>query len=112
MKPFDLEAALDGAPVQTRDGRPVTQLTHFTVASDYSLAGVIEGYLYQWKLDGSLPSSLDDSRLDLVMAPVKKTGWVARLDDSKIIKWIYDTEEAAQAEYPGALSYHEITWEE
>lgn len=112
MKPFSLEEALAGAPVCTRDGRPVTKLTNFSVTSDYSLVGVIEGEFYKWMRDGGCSSSYVESERDLFMAPVKKTGWVARLDDSKIIKWIYDTEEAAQAEYPGAAGYHQIEWEE
>jgi hypothetical protein len=111
MKPFDLSAALAGAPVCTRGGRPVTQLTHFTVTSECPLVGVIEGEFFRWMLDGSFPSSLDDSRLDLVMAPVKKTGLVARHSDF-IGAHICQTEAEAKICYPEAISYHEITWEE
>jgi hypothetical protein len=112
MREFNIEEALAGHPVQTRDGRPVTQLTNFSVTSDYSLVGVIEGEFYKWMRDGGHLSSYVESERDLFMAPIIRTGWVARLDDSKIIKWIYDTEEAAQAEYPGAAGYHQIEWEE
>lgn len=42
MKPFDLEKALKGAPVVTRDGREVTQLFLFAVGDDkYPVYGVI-----------------------------------------------------------------------
>ena len=39
MKPFDLEKALNGAPVITRDGREVTQLHLFDVAEKISPLG-------------------------------------------------------------------------
>lgn len=53
MKPFDLEAALNGAAVVTRDGRKVTQLKVFNVASNtQTLIGVIhyEGEKYSYWL--------------------------------------------------------------
>lgn len=42
-KPFNLELALQGHPVVTRDGEPVTDLTIFTNANiqTYSLAGIL-----------------------------------------------------------------------
>ena len=43
MKPFNLEAALRGEKVVTRDGREVTQLKLFECDSDYPLAGVVIG---------------------------------------------------------------------
>ena len=46
MKPFDLKAALSGAPVVTRDGREVTQLVRFDGATTYSLAGLLDGRIY------------------------------------------------------------------
>lgn len=52
MKPFNLEAALAGEPVVTRDGRRVTQLTMFDGLSDRCLAGVIDGILLQWDKNG------------------------------------------------------------
>jgi len=105
MKPFNLEAALAGAPVCTRGGEPVTQLTPFTVTSDHPLVGVIEGEFYRWTLDGRFPSY---SPRDLFMAPVKKTGWIAR---SKY-QMVHETEDLAKRANPEALGYHEISWEE
>ena len=74
MKPFDLSAALAGAPVCTRDGREVTQLHKFDGVT-YGLVGVIQGQLYTWSVDGVADTG---SCRDLCMAPVKKTGWVVR----------------------------------
>jgi hypothetical protein len=45
------------------------------------------------------------------MAPVKKTGWVARYE-YKFCRGPYVSEEDVKAAEPHALRYHEITWEE
>lgn len=43
-KPFVLYNALAGVPVYTKDGRRVTQITHFHIpASKYTVYGLIEG---------------------------------------------------------------------
>jgi len=42
MKPFDLEKALAGKPVVTRDGNKVTQLTLFKTRRKQFLFGVVE----------------------------------------------------------------------
>jgi hypothetical protein len=51
-KPFNLEEALNGAKVVTRDGREVSQLTKFEGSKDYQLAGVTDGVLYTWTEQG------------------------------------------------------------
>jgi len=43
MRKFNLEEALNGKPVVTRDGRKVTELHLFKSNINYPLAGVIEG---------------------------------------------------------------------
>ncbi len=57
MKPFNLEEALKGKSVITRDGRPVNQLTLFKIGSHYlyPLVGVIEGMqdIHRWTADGT-----------------------------------------------------------
>jgi hypothetical protein len=117
MKPFDLEAALAGAPVQTRDGRPVTQLTNFSVTSDYSLIGVIEGEFYKWMRDGGHLSPYIESERDLFMAPIIRTGWIARYRCPRKKGYyasirIYDSKEEVEHEEPDAISYHPIEMEE
>lgn len=43
MKPFDLEKALAGERVVTRDGDEVTQITKFDlIRSEYFIRGVVE----------------------------------------------------------------------
>jgi hypothetical protein len=117
MRKFNIEEALAGHPVQTRDGRPVTQLTNFSVTSDYSLVGVIEGEFYKWMRDGGHLSSYVESERDLFMAPIKKTGWVARYENktcskSYVVGEVYDSEEDAEEHQPDAAAYHQIEWEE
>lgn len=73
MKPFDLQAALSGKPVQTRDGRKVIEikLMEKARANTMSVVVVYEGGEVQrynpdgnWLKGGGMPH-----RSDLVMAP-------------------------------------------
>jgi hypothetical protein len=118
MKLFSLEEALAGAPVQTRDGRPVTQLVKFDFSfGPVRLAGVIDDHrVGVWLADG-LDCTFGNSQSDLLMAPVKKTGWIARYmyghgNGFYINGVIFDSEEDVKAAEPNASSYHEISWEE
>jgi hypothetical protein len=121
MREFNIEEALAGHPVQTRDGRPVTQLTNFSVTSDYSLVGVIEGEFYKWMCDGSYggysSSSYVESERDLFMAPIIRTGWIARYRCPREEGYyasirIYDSKDAAIDDYPDAVDVIKIEWEE
>ena len=58
LKPFNLEEALNGAPLVTRDGRKVTHLHYFKDAthSPFKLFAVIENGLHAFKDDGSYGS--------------------------------------------------------
>ena len=74
MKPFNLEAALAGAPVVTRYGFKVTQLHEFSTVLTPSLFGVIgeNKCVSSWCSNGKSV----DPHFDLFMAPVKKKGWL------------------------------------
>lgn len=84
MKPFNLERALAGDPVVTRDGRTVTNVTHFEGANRFCLAAIIHPSndpfaktapaLSTFSKTGSY-YSLHDSVDDLFMASVKKELW-------------------------------------
>ena len=55
MKPWNLERALAGDPVITREGDPVTQLHQFNVdepENERSLYGVCNGTVMCWFLNG------------------------------------------------------------
>lgn len=75
MKPFDLEAAKKGAPLQYRDALPHTRL----VLAAYIPEAVESQQVIVRRLDNNCliihnskgKSGIDDS-LDLLMAPVKK----------------------------------------
>lgn len=79
MKPFVLDQALNGAPVVTRDGQPVTNITLFDGVDDDlhndPLYGVVDGVLESWSTDGQWRDGEDP--LDLFMAPIVKEGWVS-----------------------------------
>lgn len=80
--PFDLEKALAGHPVVTRDGQDVTGLHVFDAAiNEDALYGVVHGTIYSWDSDnGRQSTGVDD--LDLFLkapAPIKKKGWIGIL---------------------------------
>lgn len=66
--PFNLEDALRGAPVVTREGHPVTNLIQ---SRDNWLVGLSRGLEYAWRIDGRYWSLQCDNRHDLFMAPVE-----------------------------------------
>lgn len=92
MKPFDLEKALAGEPVVTRDGREVTQVTKFDLIDDvYMIHAVIYGDLESFTLNGEY-SKGKESELDLFMAPKKLSGFINVYADSANI---YKTKDEA-----------------
>lgn len=77
MKKFNLEAALAGEKVITRDGREVTQLVNFVVMTDRSLCGVIDKELCTWLVDGArYVAGVNIPNYQLFMAPKKLSGFV------------------------------------
>lgn len=83
MKPFDLEKALAGEPVVTRDGRKVQQFKHFHSLTDRAnrtecIGAVLDGSVREWNLKGEYRSNYleDTSKYDLFMAPKQRTAWV------------------------------------
>lgn len=77
MKPFNLEAALSGAKVVTRDGREVTEIYLFkNTAIEYPLAAIIDGGVHCFSKSGSDYSNNEESGYDLFMAGTKREGWV------------------------------------
>lgn len=77
MKPFDLQAALAGAPVRTRGGDPV-RIAGYNVdaLAEQRVIGWLEGgKATGWREDGIFSFTGDPSHLDLVMAPTVETRW-------------------------------------
>ena len=70
MKPFNLEAALRGEKVVTRDGRGVSQLIQFVgVNNSVAIWGVVdaENRPFSWYPDGVQHAFVNPSPLDLFM---------------------------------------------
>lgn len=88
-QPFDLQKALAGHPVVTRDGRKVIRIAHFPEASLYPVAALID------KQDGPLTFTESGNRicclhdhfdLFLEVKTVKRWGRVAKyIPDGRMI---------------------------
>lgn len=68
LEKFDLEKAINGAKVVTRDGREVLQLTKFECLNLYSLVGVVDGAIQKWTSEGIFDNQISESHLDLFLA--------------------------------------------
>jgi hypothetical protein len=95
-KPFNLERALAGDPVVTRDGKPVTQLTLFNISGRFPLVGVVDNSNESWTPTGLLCANGQTSCFDLFMAPKKRTVWV-NLYGSGFCHWYNTKAEADEA---------------
>ena len=77
MEKFNLERALAGEPVITRDGREVTQLVKFDApGANYALRGVSDGEIRSWTTDGRFSTFSENSPKDLFMKPKENAIWV------------------------------------
>lgn len=121
LKPFDLEAALRGEPVVTRDGREVTQVTNFDAPNDPNpVVAVIDGNTQSFTLTGAYFGQGKENEYDLFMVTktVKKEGWVNlyKSDDEEIAVFTghgHNTKEAAEEEAsPKCIATVKIEWEE
>ena len=65
---FNLEKWQQGAKVRTRIGQEVTNLIHFPTASQYQLAGLIDGEIYTWTSRGKYDLEIHEHPDDLVLA--------------------------------------------
>jgi len=76
MEKFNLERALAGELVCTRDGREVTRLFLIDVDSKYKLVGVVEKSLVRWTDKGYFLDIGNKSENDLFMKPKENAIWV------------------------------------
>lgn len=94
MKPFNLERAVAGEKVVTRDGREVTQLTKFDAKdTTYALIGVVDASLQSWTLEGVFEKG-ETSNADLFIAPKTVKRWVNFYSDGTTIS--FDSKESAK----------------
>lgn len=125
-KPFDLELAKSGHPVETRDGRKA-RIVCFDSLCDkscrllaliYSVSNDKEDILF-YDNRGKINFS-EDQALDLVMSSTKKKGWInvykypeSHEKFSYTATQIYNSEkEARESQVINWVSTIEIEWEE
>lgn len=128
MKPFNLEEALAGKPVVTRDGRSV-KITGYNeeARDDFQIAGWLEGIVRGWGKDGRYTPNGGPDDYDLFMTPEKTEGWVnifrttvptLMYPRTSTSMGIYDTKEEAIASMKegfsrrGYITTIKIQWEE
>lgn len=97
MKPFNLARAIAGDPVQTKNGKPVSQLTVFKSIDKYNVIGVVAGEICYWDEWGNSSLMIEPGNYQLVMSPVKKTGWLNlyQWNDGQTAGIVYTSEEEA-----------------
>lgn len=82
MKPFNLELAKAGHPVQTRDGKHARIVCYDRISTYYPIVALVKSLdnskedTWHYTLDGKFSINLKDDDLDLVMTTIKKEGWV------------------------------------
>jgi hypothetical protein len=77
MKPFNLQEALAGKPVVTRDGRDVSQITLFTHVDTWCVVAVVENFdtVSLYTQNGRY-TMFEDRPLDLFMKSTKHQRFV------------------------------------
>lgn len=76
MKPFNLQEALAGKPVVTRDGLKVTEIYHFkTGTSAYSVHACIDGRIKEYTQRGTYYETGNGSDFDLFMEEPIVESW-------------------------------------
>ncbi len=77
MKEFNLERALAGDKVVTRDGREVTQLTQFKTSHGIVLGAIVDNRLDNWNENGVYDrKSYNENVWDLFMDPQTTNLWI------------------------------------
>jgi hypothetical protein len=118
MKPFNLERALAGDPVVTRDGRPVKIAGYNSnVNPYYQVIGWVDELVVTWKKSGQIANCGND--FDLFMAPTERKEWIVRYQHGTPIAEIepyiafsgpfYSLENAQRFAKDTEGSIHEIT---
>lgn len=118
LKPFNLEKALAGDPVVTRDGRKVTEIAHFkTFYNSQNIIAVLNGQFYSFFENGQYIAQDQDTEFDLRMAPkiVKKSGWLNVYPNNAVGYTVHPTKESAdinKCDISNRVACIFIEWEE
>ena len=116
LKPFNLEKALMGDPVVTRDGKPVSEIVRLkTVPTSRSVICVVDGRAYATSETGKCYTYNTESANDLFMAPkiITKGVWLNIYPDTKIGNDIHPSKQIADhmAESDRVACVY-VTWQE
>jgi hypothetical protein len=76
LEKFDLEKALNGGKVVTRDGREVLEFTKFENIKDYPLVGVLDNQIYAWTIEGYYVDGCNELNADLFIEGKVQSVWV------------------------------------
>ena len=98
LRPFDLELAKAGHPIQTRDGRKAKFIAHVPECSQFwRVVFLIDGNSGLSCCDESGAMYTWESAADLFMAPRKRTVWVNFLESASgiLISYTFDSEKDA-----------------
>jgi hypothetical protein len=98
MKKFNLQEALAGKPVISREGKQVTQLHLFEVnpSSNYSLYGVVDGHVESFTEDGKWDVHLSEGSRDLFMGPEVAYVNVYSGDSGYYVGTLFNTRKGAE----------------
>ena len=76
-KPFNLQAALEGAPVKSRNNEDIIRVFYVPEMEEQGrVIALFKSGKTRLYYENGRYSKNNDAELDLVMAPIKKTGWV------------------------------------
>ena len=123
MKPFNLEEAIVGKAICTRNGEKVKFVAYVKEATDCrNVVALVGGQILTYLADGRYTLELYcESDLDLFMAPVMREGWVpmAELKGEVVLRHhrVFNSKEDAYESHQTKTPYDKIftgkiTWEE
>ena len=112
MKAFDLEKALAGSKVVTRNGLKVTQITKFDGTDHlcHCLSGVAGKTLRRWYLNGG-ERSHEAGIFDLFMAPKVVTKWINLFPCGPGHVYYDSEEEAKNSRHGSFIATVKVEWE-
>lgn len=120
MKEFDLQKALAGSRVVTKEGKEVKNLTYLKelTEDEFKVVGVVVGELFRWTEEGT--SVFEDDAFDLYLATESCEGWVNVYRNgkggvefgNKIYKNSTDAEDNGQSSINTYVCTTYISWED
>jgi hypothetical protein len=120
MKEFDLEKALAGSRIVTKEGKEVKSLSFMPdlTEDEFKLVGVVGGEMYRWTTEGI--SVDEDDAYDLYLASERCEAWINVYRNSKggvefgnkIYRSSTDAEDSGKSGINKYVCTTYITWED